>query len=172
MEINTPYKNYFEKYTALVPEGSVGNALKAQDAKLNEFISRVSEENAAYAYQKGKWTLKEMLQHLIDTERIFTYRALAIARKDEANLPGFDENNYADNSAANLRTWTSLTEEMMLLRKCTKLLFDSFTEEMLDSSGTFNNISGDVNTLGFIIVGHVYHHMNVAEEKYFTQIYK
>lgn len=170
MEINTPYKNYFEKYTALVPESNVGKALEAQDAKLNEFISRVSEENAAYAYREGKWTLKEMLQHLIDTERIFTYRALAISRKDEANLPGYDENNYADNSAANLRTWASLTEEMMALRKCTKLLFESFTEEMLDYSGTFNNISGDVKTLGFIVVGHAYHHINVAEEKYFTQI--
>ena len=172
MEINTPYKNYFEKYTALVPESNVDKALEAQDAKLNEFISRVSEENGAYAYREGKWTLKEMLQHLIDTERIFTYRALAIARKDEANLPGYDENNYADNSAANRRTWASLAAEIMSLRKCTKLLFQSFTEEMLASAGTFNNITGDVNTLGFIIVGHAYHHIQIAEEKYFPAISK
>ena len=167
METETLYKNYFEKYTALVSECSVNTAFEAQDAKLEAFISCVSEENAAFAYQEGKWTLKEMLQHLIDTERVFTYRALSIARRDKANLPGYDENNYADNSSAHLRTWKSLTEEMMSLRLCTKLLFESFTEDMLSAAGTFNNISGDVNTLGFIIAGHFYHHVHVAEQRYF-----
>ena len=172
MEATAKYKNYFEKYTELVPEKSVNDALKTQDAKLQEFTSRVSEENAAFAYQESKWSLKEMLQHLIDTERIFTYRALAIARKDPSDLPGYDENNYAVNSFANNRTWASLTEEILSLRKCTKLLFNSFTAEMLNASGTFNNISGDVNTIGFIIAGHAYHHIQVAEERYFTAIFK
>lgn len=167
MEAPAVYKNYFERYTALVPEKSVSEALNNQEKVLNDFLNKVSEDKSNYAYAEGKWTLKELLQHLTDTERIFTYRALAIARKDSANLPGYDENLYADNSAANNRSWKSLTEEFSAVRVSTKCLFTSFTQDMLIAEGTFNSNKGSVDTLGLIIAGHVYHHIKIGEERYF-----
>ena len=126
----------------------------------------MTEDKSTCAYAEGKWTLKEMLQHIIDTERIFAYRALAIARKETATLPGFDENLYADNSNANSRTWDNLTQEIKAVRNSTKILFESFTEEMLQNNGNFSSSNGSANTLGFIIVGHVYHHIKIAKERY------
>ena len=162
----TVYKNYFEKYTALVPEKDILSALLNQSKILNDFFGSVSEEKAEYAYAAGKWTLKEMLQHLIDTERIFGFRALSIARKETVTLNGFDENSYVINSSANRRTWAELVNEMKILRESTSLLFSSFTEEMLNTAGNFSAATASVNTIGSIIVGHFYHHLNIANERY------
>ena len=160
------YKNYFENYTSLVIEKDIISAFSNQEKILNNFLDLVTEEKSTCAYAEGKWTLKEMLQHIIDTERIFAYRALAIARKETATLPGFDENLYADNSNANSRTWDNLTQEIKAVRNSTKILFESFTEEMLQNNGNFSSSNGSANTLGFIIVGHVYHHIKIAKERY------
>ncbi len=162
----TVYKNYFEKYTALVPEKDILSALLNQSKILNDFFGSVSEEKAEYAYAAGKWTLKEMLQHLIDTERIFGFRALSIARKETVTLNGFDENSYAANSFANKRTWAGLVNEMKIVRESTTLLFSSFTEEMQNTAGNFSAATATVKTIGNIIVGHFYHHLNVANERY------
>ena len=160
------YKNYFENYTSQVIEKDIISAFLNQEKILNNFLDLVTEEKSTCAYAEGKWTLKEMLQHIIDTERIFAYRALAIARKETATLPGFDENLYADNSNANSRTWDNLTQEIKAVRNSTKILFESFTEEMLQNNGNFSSSNGSANTLGFIIVGHVYHHIKIAKERY------
>ena len=160
------YKNYFENYTSQVVEKDIISAFSSQEKILNDFVDSVSEEKSFYAYTEGKWTLKEMLQHIIDTERIFAYRALAIARKETATLPGFDENLYADNSNANSRTWDNLTQEIKAVRNSTRILFESFTKEMLQNNGNFSSSNGSANTLGFIIVGHVYHHIKIAKKKY------
>lgn len=162
----TIYKNYFEKYTALVPEKDILSALANQSNTLNDFFESVTEEKAEYAYAEGKWNLKEMLQHLIDTERIFAFRALSIARKETATLNGFDENSYAANSSANKRTWVELVNEMKIVRESTTLLFSSFTEDMLNTTGNFSAATANVNTIGSIIVGHFYHHINIANERY------
>jgi DinB superfamily len=159
--------SYFERYTSLVKEENLNEAFQHQERILQDFYNKVSEEKSMYAYAEGKWTLKEMLQHMIDTERIFSYRALAIARKETATLPGFDENIYADNSEANKRTWTSLVEEMEAVRTSTEYMFASFTETMLNNIGKFSSAEGSPNILGFICVGHVYHHIKIAEERYF-----
>ena len=166
MDNNTVNEDYFSRYTSLVPESDLLKAFKKQDRILKAFMKSISEKKSKHAYAEGKWTLKEVLQHLIDCERIFGYRALAIARKDSVNLPGFEENDYAANSAANLRSWKDLCDEMKALRKSTRLMYESFTDEMLDTEGTFNNTKGKVGRLGFIIVGHTYHHVKVAKERY------
>ena len=160
------YKNYFENYTSLVPEKDVLSALNNQAKTLTDFFNSISDEKAMYAYAVGKWTMKEMLQHMIDTERIFAFRALVIARKETVTLPGFDENIYATNSLANRRTWAELAHEMKIVREATILLFKSFTEEMLQNSGNFSAANGNVNTLGLIIAGHFYHHVNITNERY------
>ena len=159
MEVPSLYETDFDRYTALVPEKTLQDAFKNQDSVLNDYLADVTEEKSNYSYAPEKWTLKEMLQHMIDTERIFTYRALAFARKDPANLPGFDENLYAENSEANRRTWAALAEEIRAVRSSTKFLFASFTPEMLVATGTFNDNEGKVKTMGFIITGHVYHQL-------------
>ena len=160
------YKNYFENYTTLVTEKDILSALANQSKTFNDFFESISEEKAEYAYAEGKWTLKEMLQHMIDTERIFAFRALSIARKEVATLPGFDENSYAANSSANKRTWAELVIEMKIVRESTTLLFGSFSEEMLNSTGNFSAASATAYTIGNIIVGHFYHHVNIANERY------
>lgn len=159
--------SFFEKYTSLVKEENLNEAFEQQEATLEEFYNTVSEEKSMYAYGEGKWTLKEMLQHMIDTERIFTYRALAIARKETATLLGFDENNYVDNSNANARTWASLVEEMSTVRKATQLMYASFTKTMLENIGKFSSAEGTPDTLGLICIGHIYHHIKIVEERYF-----
>jgi hypothetical protein len=106
------------------------------------------------------------MQHLIDSERIFIYRALCFARKEKISLPGFEEDEYAANSAANKRSWKSLVEEFSAVRKSTELLFSSFSEEALASTGSANNNLISVESIGFIILGHFYHHKKVLEERY------
>ena len=162
-----PTESYFVKYTALVKETNIVEAFAAQKTAIENFYNNISEEKSNYAYAENKWTLKEMLQHIIDTERVFAYRALAIARKDTATLPSFDENEYASNTAANDRTWASLMNEMNVVRESTLLLFQNFTEEMLVRIGKFSSLSGTPEQLGFIMVGHLYHHIKIAEERYF-----
>jgi uncharacterized damage-inducible protein DinB len=162
----TNTEGYFIKYTSLVKEEHVKDAFIHQIECIQDFCDNISEDKSTFTYAEGKWTLKEMLQHLIDTERVFAYRALAIARKDTTTLPSFDENEYAANSNANNRTWHSLTEEMYQVRASTRMLFNSFKEETLENTGKFSNNSSNVKTLGLIIIGHFYHHVNVVKERY------
>lgn len=160
------YPAYFKRYVDQVPEEDLSTAFKNQSPVIRQFLSTIDEERSAYAYAEGKWTLKELLQHIIDTERIFNYRSLCIARKETASLPGFDENEYAAHSNANSRKWQDMVEEFLTVRKGTEMMFSSFTDEMLDSAGVSNNNPVTVKSLGFTTIGHFYHHKKVIEERY------
>ena len=160
------YANYFRRYVDLVAEDDLIPALKNQTAGILEFLSNITEEKSTYAYAEGKWTIKELLQHIIDTERIFNYRALCFARGEKANLPGFEENDYAANSHADNRQWKSLVEEFMAVRKATELMFESFSDTVINNAGLSNNNPNTVNSLGFIIAGHYYHHKKILVERY------
>jgi hypothetical protein len=162
----TTYAPYFQRYVDQVPENDLIPAFNNQTAGIDNFLSTISEEKSAYAYAEGKWSIKELLQHVIDTERIFNYRALCFARGEKANLPGFEENDYAANSHANGRSWKSLIAEFLAVRKSTELLFESFTESVINNAGLANNNPNTVNSLGFIIVGHYYHHKKILLERY------
>ena len=162
----TTYPAYFKNYVDQVPDEDLLTGFENQSAVLKEFLNSITEEKSNYAYDTGKWTIKEVLQHMIDTERIFNYRALAIARKETVSLPGFDENLYAQNSNANLRTWQNLVEEFLAVRSSTEFLYKSFTEEALAASGISNNNPVTVISLGFITLGHFYHHKKVLQERY------
>ena len=162
----TVYKNYFENYTSLVADKNIKEVFANQQQTLEDFLNKITEQQAIFSYAPGKWSLKEMLQHIIDTERIFNYRAMCISRKETVTLPGFDENVYAQNSFANERTWLDLSHEMKILRENTILLFNSFTENMLHQTGNFSSANASVQTIGLIIAGHLYHHKNIAEERY------
>jgi uncharacterized damage-inducible protein DinB len=164
--IEGSFPPYFANYIQLVSENQCMDALNNQRPIVMDFFDSLSAEKADYAYAPGKWTIKEMLQHMIDTERIFAYRALCVARKEQHSLLGFDENAYAANSRANHRTWDALLNEFKCVRETTSILFQSFEEDVYEYSGLSSNQPVTVNAIGFIIVGHVYHHINVLKERY------
>lgn len=162
----TNYAGYFQKYIDQVTETDFFTALQNQSSGLASFLQSITEEKSLFAYAEGKWTIKELLLHMSDTERIFCYRALCFARGEKTNLPGFDENDYAANSNANSRNWESLVQEFLAVRKATEVLFKSFSENALASVGTANNNEATVLSIGFILLGHVNHHKKILAERY------
>ena len=162
----TTFPSYFNSYIKLIPEGNLMAALISNTQKAETFFSLISEKQSLYKYAEEKWTVKEILQHVIDTERIFAYRVLAIARKETAVLPSFDENKYGANSLANRRTWKDLTEEFQVVRQSTILLFNSLPPGSMDLNGKVNDYEMTVLALGYTVAGHVRHHMNIIRERY------
>jgi len=160
------HPGYFQRYISLVPEDDLLAAFQNQLPVITNFLNSINEEKSNYAYAAGKWTIKELLQHMTDTERIFSFRSLCFARNDQSSLPGFDEDAYAANSNAQLRSWQSLVDEFLLVRKTTEILFGSFTEDALNNSGIANDNPATAISMGFTAVGHVYHHMNILKERY------
>jgi hypothetical protein len=157
---------WYHGYINQVEGNDLVAAMKKQTPVILRFFRSLPSEKINYRYVKGKWTIKEVLQHIIDTERIFSYRALCIARKETANLPGFDENNYADNSKANKREWKEMLAELKAVRQSTEILFDSFDKVQILSVGASNNNPVSVLAIGFIIIGHINHHIKVVKERY------
>jgi DNA-dependent RNA polymerase auxiliary subunit epsilon len=160
------YPPHFEPYIKLITEHDLRQAIADQGREAIEFFNSISEEQSDYAYAEGKWTIKEMLQHLIDSERVFCYRALVFARRDNAALPSFDENEYARNAHGNLRSWKELIEEFDVTRASSAFLFNSFTDEDLAATGIASKSEVAVSALGFTIAGHVRHHINIIKERY------
>ena len=163
------YPDYYQNYVELVPAEHPTEALAWQADSIENFFKNIPESKSDYAYQPGKWTLKELLQHVIDTERIFAYRALCIARKEKQTLPGFSETEYATASNSTHRSWPQLVNEMIALRRSTQYLIESFTDEMLNQSGISNGKPITVNAICFIIIGHVAHHINIVKERYLAE---
>ena len=157
---------HYHGYINQVKQDDLMTAFDKQSKKMLRFFKNIPEDKQDYAYAEGKWTLKELLQHIIDAERVFSYRALTFSRNDKNNLPSFDENEWTSESNATDRNWNDLLEEFKALRKSTEYLFSSFSNEQLERSGTSNNNSNYVLGLGFIVVGHVTHHIKIIKEKY------
>jgi hypothetical protein len=155
-----PYINQATSYLSAV------EALQESETVVKSFLENLPEDKTLYAYAPGKWTIKEVVQHLVDMERIFSYRALCIARGEMAGLPGFDEKEYAAASGANYRRWDHLLEERVCLRKSIIQLFRSFNQQQLERLGTANGKTVSTNALGFIIAGHSLHHLQVLKERY------
>ncbi len=157
---------YFSRYISKANGDNIAEAMANHSAELLSFYIGLPEEKAGYAYAPGKWTIKDVLQHVIDAERIFSYRVLRFARKDKTPLASFDENTYAENSLANNRSLGSLKEEFAALRKSTDLLYASLNEEQLAEQGTSSNLPVTANAIAFISYGHLLHHKQVLEERY------
>lgn len=130
------------------------------------FVQNLPMDKFDYRYAEGKWTIKEIIQHIIDTERILAYRALRISRNDSTPLPGFDENNYANNTAANTRSLQDLLTELSAVRHSNLLLFKSFSKEQLLSRGIASDQPISVRAIGFMLIGHQKHHQKVFAERY------
>ena len=131
-----------------------------------KFVQNIPLEKFDYRYAEGKWTIKDIIQHIIDAERIFGYRALRISRNDKTPLPGFMENDYIENTNANGRSIQDLLTEFSAVRHSNLLLFKNFSEEQLVRLGTASNHTISVRALGFLMIGHQKHHQKVFQERY------
>lgn len=164
------YPSYFEGYISLVRQDNILSAITVQSPDDITFFQSITEEQSKTKYAPDKWTIKEVMQHLIDAERIFTYRALAIARGDKQTLPGFDENAYAMNSHANNQSWASLVQEFKAVRNATIELAKSFNDKDLQQTGSVSNYSITVLALLFMTVGHAAHHVGVIKDRYLLNL--
>ena len=162
----TRVPEFYHGYINQVQQNELMPAIKEHTAAFIELFNAIPANKRDYRYAEGKWTIIEVLQHLIDAERVFSYRALCFARKDATPLPSFDENAYADNSKAANRNWEEMMEEFSSLRKSTELLFASFDNDQLDTSGTASGKSNYVLAICYITIGHVTHHLNIIKERY------
>lgn len=145
------------------------NLTELLEVSLHEFIRFVQEIPIGkhdYRYAEGKWTIKDIIQHLIDSERVFAYRAMRIARNDETALPGFDENSYVDNANANERHLKDLLMELSIVRQASIMMFKSFASEDLLKKGTASGFNVSVRALGFLISAHQNHHKRIFMERY------
>lgn len=157
---------WYHGYINKVKEEDLSAAFNSQTSAFIKFLEELPEEKRDYRYADGKWTVKEVLQHIIDAERIFAYRALRFARKDTTPLPGFDENEYAKNAIVSKRNWDDMVKEFSALRKATELMFTSFSNEELELSGIASEKPVYVLGIGFIVIGHVAHHRDIIKERY------
>lgn len=160
------YPSNFQRYIDEVKEDDLKTAFKNQMPAAEIFFQSIGEELSKRKYAEGKWTIKEVLQHVIDAERVFGYRALCFARKEEQPLPSFDENEYAVNSNANDRDWQELVAEFSSVRKSTEYLYNSFSTEAINAAGKASDYTIGVSALGFVIAGHLNHHIRIIQERY------
>lgn len=161
------YPPYFEQYIAKVKNSNdILAQLKKQENIVLDLITALSDKQMNYAYEEGKWSVAELLNHLIDTERIFSFRALSLARGEAASLPGFDDDAYVQSSFANAKSKIQLKEEYSTNRKSTIALFRGFENECVDIMGEANGLKISVRAILYIIAGHEVHHLQVLNEKY------
>lgn len=160
------YDPFYQEYIELISSQNVLQALINQGQQIFTIIQKLTEEEASHRYAEGKWSVKEVLGHLIDTERIMAYRALCISRKESASLPGFDQDAYVANAEFGGRSLQNLSTEYDALRNANISLFNSFSEEQLLQKGTANEATVSVRALAYIIAGHERHHLNVLENRY------
>lgn len=163
---STEFKPYYELYLNRVSSTTeLFEALEQKD-ELVDFFNSIPKEKQEFRYAPEKWTPKQILQHLIDTERIFTNRALRFAREDFTELPGYDENHYAEHCFSNNRSIEDLLEEYKVVRTSSIHLFKSFEESVLTLIGQASGGAFSVRVIPFILCGHQKHHIHIIKERY------
>lgn len=160
------YAEYYGRYVSLVPEGDVVDTLSTQMGETLALLRSIPEERAGYAYEPGKWTIRQLVGHVIDGERIFAYRALAIARGDRANLPSMEQDEYMEHANFDARTLASLCEEYEHVRRANVLMMRNFDAEAWARRGVASDNEVTVLALAHIIAGHELHHLNVLRARY------
>ncbi len=166
----TEYAEFYAGYVSKVPGTDAVSVLESQRLQMVQLFAGRSERDGSFRYAPGKWTVKEVLGHVTDTERIFTYRALRIARGDQTPLASFEQDDYVKNGGFGERTLASLAEEFALVRAASIALFRSFSEEAWSRRGIASQKEVSVRGLAFITAGHQIHHRLILEERYFPAI--
>lgn len=159
---------YTSRYIGLVEGNDVLGQLRKGMNEVTVLFTSLTSEQLQYRYAPGKWSLLELLRHMVDTERVMSYRALCIARGEKQALPGFDENTYARQAAGTITSFADVLKEYQLIREANLLLFSSFTEETLYRLGNANGKDISARAILFIIAGHEQHHLHVIQEKYLS----
>ncbi len=159
------YSNYINK----AKDENVVRAIEKSGKNFHKLLKNIPKKKIDHAYAEGKWTIREVVQHVIDAERVFAYRATAFARKDSTPLPSFDENLWAANSSGSNRGWKDLVNEFESLHESSVYLFESLSEDQLRSIGVASNKEVNVLALGFIIAGHIEHHIDIIKERYLAK---
>jgi hypothetical protein len=160
------YAPNYQKYIDRVPDGDIAATLASQVENTLSVLRTLSEEDAGRAYAEGKWTIKQVLGHLIDTERIFAYRAPCIGRNDKTWLPGFEQDDYVANANFNARTLASLIEELVSVRRATVNLFKHFTDEEWCRRGIANQKEVSARAIAYMAAGHERHHLEILKSRY------
>ncbi len=163
------YASYYFNYINQVSdEYTLIEELEISLHRFIKFVQNLPMDKFDYRYAEGKWTIKDIIQHIIDAERVFAYRALCFARNDKTALPSFEEDDYANEANANKRSIMELLTELSAVRHSTIYLFKTFTEEQLLRIGIASNNPMSVRAVGFVIIGHQNHHHRVFEERYLS----
>lgn len=157
---------YYGTYVKLVPDGDVLAALAKQGNETQKLLRALDERRSLHRYAEGKWSIREVVGHMTDTERVFTYRALRFARADATALPGFDQDVWAKTTNANTQTLASLLDDFQALRAATITLFRGFDDAAWDRAGTASDNRVSVRALAWITAGHEIHHVNILKERY------
>jgi len=162
----TEYPPYFARYVDRVPERDIMVELRENSARLHATLAAIDEARGAYRYAEGKWSIRQTVGHLIDTERIFVYRALRIARADKTPLAGFEQDDYAATAGSDARQLSDLRDELRALRESTIRFFASLPDEAWTRTGVVNGYDISVRALAHITVGHTMHHLHGLAERY------
>jgi hypothetical protein len=163
------YNPYYETYIGIVPEGEVGVMLRDSEVQTLELLAGLTEEQADYRYAPGKWSLKEVLGHINDNERVMAYRLLRIARGDQTPLPGYDQDVLIANAGFAERSLASLVAEYQTIRQSTLPLVDNLTAEAWARMGNMSDHPVSARAIGYILVGHERHHIEVIKQRYLNQ---
>jgi hypothetical protein len=160
------YAAYYGAYISQVPDGNLLSQLEQQGRETAALLRGVDEKKSQHRYAPGKWTIREVVGHIIDAERVFTYRAVTFARGDATPLPSFDENGWAKTSNASRRSMADLISELEAVRAATIALFRGFSEAEFVRTGTASNNPFTVRALAYIVAGHERHHVKILQERY------
>ena len=160
------YAPFYQGYVGKAGTGNIMDTMRQEMEGIHSFLSKVPLDKWNYRYAEGKWSIKEIVLHLIDSERVFAYRAMRIARNDQTPLPGFEQDDYVPVSEAGGRSPASLMEEYLSVRRASLTLFENFSEVMWTRKGTASGNTCTPLALAFILVGHQRHHFDILSERY------
>lgn len=163
------YPDFYSGYIALVPDGDVIKFLKKQKRMFIGLIDSIPEEQLLYRYEEGKWTIKQIVGHVIDTERVMAYRALVFSRGERQPIPGFNENEYVERASFNQKNIQDLIKEFAKLRESNLALIQNLNVDMMERKGNANDFFFSVRAIVYIIAGHVEHHINVIKSRYLNK---
>lgn len=166
-DISAP--GHFQNYVNKAGDDNLMKALSGGTKRFRKIIKNIPKKKIDYAYAEGKWTIKQLLQHIIDAERVFVLRALWFTRRDPSPQPGFEENIWADNADVSKLKWKNMVEEFLSLRKATELFFSTLSDDALTRTGTSGTNTVSTAAFGFVTAGHLQHHLDILEERYLTR---
>jgi len=160
------YAPYYERYISLVADSDIVGVLGAQPTRLQDMLTALPEDKGEFRYSEGKWSIKELLGHIIDGERIFAYRAYRISRGDETPIEGFEQDGYIEHAHSNDRSFADILEEISLLRRANLIFIKNLSDEGWLRIGTASDASVSTRALVYIMAGHVEHHLAILKDRY------